>query len=481
MPTVGPNGRPNEPSPIDAPMGTRLITSTPAATTMSYAPAITPCAAKWADCCDEPHWRSTVVDGTDSGNPAARTALRPMFTACAPTCMTQPMITSSTSAGSRSLRCTSAFSVSAARSAGCQPESLPLRLPPAVRTASTITAVVAMGAGPPPFRANLTERSSLTWGVRCGQTARAVRRFRWHHGTVTSRGHDPEHRLQRILEAQALLARVAADLGPDLDLHEVLASVLLAMRKVLDFRGGTVQLVDERGVYVAASDPPIGADVAELRLPVGQGLSGRVAATGHTIRSGDLEHDERVVDEVRRTGANAEMRSYLAVPLVCLGETIGALQIDSSAVDAFDEDDVTLLEGLAAQVAAVVESARRYSLVMELERLKHDFISRVSHELRTPLTIIEGFLAMMVDYEDQLSAEDRRDMLIRSRAATSRLDRLIEELIMLARFETGVITVHPERTSLRRIFDDVALAAADPDLVTIEASGEIELVVDADL
>jgi len=298
---------------------------------------------------------------------------------------------------------------------------------------------------------------------------------------VTSRGHDPEHRLQRILEAQALLARVAADLGPDLDLHEVLASVLLAMRKVLDFRGGTVQLVDERGVYVAASDPPIGADVAELRLPVGQGLSGRVVATGHTIRSGDLEHDERVVDEVRRTGANAEMRSYLAVPLVCLGETIGALQIDSSAVDAFDEDDVTLLEGLAAQVAAVVESARRYSLVMELERLKHDFISRVSHELRTPLTIIEGFLAMMVDYEDQLSAEDRRDMLIRSRAATSRLDRLIEELIMLARFETGVITVHPERTSLRRIFDDVALAAADPDLVTIEASGEIELVVDADL
>ena len=33
----------------------------PAAITTSYAPAITPCAAKWAACCDEPHWRSTDV------------------------------------------------------------------------------------------------------------------------------------------------------------------------------------------------------------------------------------------------------------------------------------------------------------------------------------------------------------------------------------------------------------------------------------
>src|SRR5664280_1795417 len=62
-----------------------------------------------------------VVAGTDSGNPAARTALRPTLSDCSPTCMTQPMITSSTRAGSRSLRSTSAISGSEARSAGCQP------------------------------------------------------------------------------------------------------------------------------------------------------------------------------------------------------------------------------------------------------------------------------------------------------------------------------------------------------------------------
>ena len=45
----------------DAPIGTRLMFSTPAAITTSYAPAITPCAAKWGACWDEPHCRSTVV------------------------------------------------------------------------------------------------------------------------------------------------------------------------------------------------------------------------------------------------------------------------------------------------------------------------------------------------------------------------------------------------------------------------------------
>ena len=40
---------------------------------------MTPWAAKWSACWDEPHCRSTVVAGTDSGQPAASTALRPML------------------------------------------------------------------------------------------------------------------------------------------------------------------------------------------------------------------------------------------------------------------------------------------------------------------------------------------------------------------------------------------------------------------
>jgi K+-sensing histidine kinase KdpD len=288
-------------------------------------------------------------------------------------------------------------------------------------------------------------------------------------------------RLRRILDAQAVLARVAAELGPDLDLDQVLSTVIEAMRKLVDFHGGTVQLVDERGVYVAAADPSVHPDVRALRIPIGRGLSGRVIATGQAVLSNDLDNDDRVIPEVRTTGSNVSMRSYLAVPLICLGETIGALQIDAEEVDAFDEDDTTLLEGLAAQVAAIVESARRFALVVELERLKHDFISRVSHELRTPLTIVEGFVTMMLEHNDQLSTEERLDMLTRCNKATARLDRLIEQLIMLARFETGVVTVQAVPTSMSQLLDQVVTAAADPNLVRVDCPFDLTLTIDPEL
>ena len=209
---------------------------------------------------------------------------------------------------------------------------------------------------------------------------------------IRERGKSAEERLERILELQTLLARVAREIGPALELQGVLSTVLESMRSLVDFRGGTIQLVDERGVYIAAADPPASDDVLASRVPVGHGSQ----------RPGDLDGPDDLLarpPERRRgstarkprKGSNAATRSYLAVPLVVLGTTIGVLQIDSNDVDAFDEDDVAVLEGLAVQVAGSIESARRREDMIEVERMKADFIARISHELRTPLTVIGGF------------------------------------------------------------------------------------------
>ncbi len=123
------------------PIGTRVMDSIPGPMATSMAPEMTAWAAKWMACWADPHWRSTVVPGTDSGYPAASAALRAMFMACSPTVIVQPMTTSSTMPGSRSLRSIRARSGWAARSTGCHPERRPLRLPTGVRTASTITAL----------------------------------------------------------------------------------------------------------------------------------------------------------------------------------------------------------------------------------------------------------------------------------------------------------------------------------------------------
>ena len=292
---------------------------------------------------------------------------------------------------------------------------------------------------------------------------------------------EPEARLARILGAQEVLARVAATLGPDLDMDEVLSEVLAAMRKLVDFKGGTVQLLDERGVYIAASDPPAPEEMTQLRIRIGEGISGRVIASGQPLWSGDIQNDDRVSASVVGVGSNRATHSYLAVPLVCLGEVIGALQIDSKETDAFDADDVTLLEGLAAQVAGVIESARRFAMVMELERLKSDFISRVSHELRTPITIIDGFVLTMLDHGAALDEETRADMLRRCRSASARLSRLIEELITLARLETGVVQSQAVNTKMKKLLDDVALSASDNTKVRVDVADDLVLSLDPEL
>ena len=120
------------------PIGTRVMLSTPAAMTTSWVPLITAWAAKCSDCWEEPHWRSMLTAGTLSGRREAMTMLRPMWKLCSPIWLTQPTMTSSIGGRVDAAFSTSASSTAAPMSAGCQSLSAPPRLPPAVRSASTI-------------------------------------------------------------------------------------------------------------------------------------------------------------------------------------------------------------------------------------------------------------------------------------------------------------------------------------------------------
>src|SRR6478672_10748993 len=122
-----------------APMGIRLIASTPHAMATLTTPAATSDAARLVACCDDPHWVSTVVAGVLSGSPAASHAVRVTLKLCSPTWLTQPPTTCPTSAGSMPVRATSSLWTRPSKAAGWSDDSPPLRLPTGVRTASTTT------------------------------------------------------------------------------------------------------------------------------------------------------------------------------------------------------------------------------------------------------------------------------------------------------------------------------------------------------
>lgn len=83
----------------------------------------------------------------------------------------------------------------------------------------------------------------------------------------------------------------------------------------------------------------------------------------------------------------------------------------------------------------------------ELDRLKDEFVAMVSHELRTPLTSIRAFAEILRDAET-LPEDKRHHFLDVVVLESQRLSRLIEEILDLARLESGRLTLHPQRLDL---------------------------------
>ncbi|MDX1620852.1 MAG: GAF domain-containing protein [Nitriliruptorales bacterium] len=287
-----------------------------------------------------------------------------------------------------------------------------------------------------------------------------------------------EERLERLLEVQQLLFRVSRAIGPALELQPVLHAILDAMRELVEFKGGSICLVEGGFIRLVVSDPPVSQEVKDLRLSRRQGLSGHIVTTGEPLYSPNIREDERVSEAVAGLGSNATIRSYIGVPLIVLGEVIGLLQVDSAEIDAFTEDDLYVLEGLGTLVAGAIESARRYEAVVELERLKSDFIERVSHELRTPIAIMSGFTSTLTHHEEDLSDEERRTFLDRIGKATGRLRYLIEEVLTLTSLDSGLSQPNPEDLRLHQVVSDVARGTSKTELVEVDIDPSLEITTD---
>lgn len=182
-------------------------------------------------------------------------------------------------------------------------------------------------------------------------------------------------------------------------------------------------------------------------------------------------------------GVSADDRSDADMVLPLNGRTasVGWLAVRPTVGTSFSSGDQALLHLAAGQIAGALERAQLFAEVMELERLKTDFIARVSHELRTPITIINGFLETLLAHNERLDIEQRMHMLERSRVAAARLGDLIEELLILSRIEGGVLTPEPGEVVLVDLLGSLKASAAEPDQVLVTGSVDGRLLTDGDL
>lgn len=102
--------------------------------------------------------------------------------------------------------------------------------------------------------------------------------------------------------------------------------------------------------------------------------------------------------------------------------------------------------------------ARDITRILRLERTRRDFVANVSHELRTPLTVIRGVAEMAGDYPDISSEEQTRaNHLILEQS--ERMQRLVEDLLLLSRLESEGKDVAPEWVALPALIEQIVREA----------------------
>jgi Na+/proline symporter/nitrogen-specific signal transduction histidine kinase len=208
------------------------------------------------------------------------------------------------------------------------------------------------------------------------------------------------------------------------DLHEVLERFVGAAAADAAFR----EYAAARGLRWP--DPQFGAD-AEFVQFVETRLAGAIGASSARIMVAKAVKEEALtVEEMRRIldqASEVVMYSHML------------------------EQKSRELESATAELRAANERLK------ELDRLKDDFISTVTHELRTPLTSIRAFSEILRE-DPEVELTQRRKFVDIIAKETERLTRLINQVLDLAKIESGRVDWHVARIDMKAVIADAVAA-----------------------
>jgi sigma-B regulation protein RsbU (phosphoserine phosphatase) len=218
-------------------------------------------------------------------------------------------------------------------------------------------------------------------------------------------------------EVLATLAEIGEQVNASLDLDEVLARAAVLIKKHIDYELFGVLMIDGDGTYLkhrfAIGYPPGLAE--NLKIPIGQGITGTAVRTGHPVRVSDVSQDPRYINAID------SVRSELAVPLIFHGKTVGVLDIQSRHLDYFTKDQQNILAVLANRLAIAIENARLFHQVRtQAENLL--VLNEVSREISSILDVEEllrraaELVKRVIDYQIlSLMLYDEKQQIFRHR------------------------------------------------------------------
>jgi len=275
---------------------------------------------------------------------------------------------------------------------------------------------------------------------------------------------------ERLRRLQSLTDAALAHL----ELEQLLGALLERTREMLSVDTCAVLLLDEQaGELVTRAAVGLEEKVEQgVRIPLGQGFAGRVAAQREPVILDDVDHAHVLNPLLHQKG----IKSMLGVPLLVGGEAIGVLHVGTLVHRHFTEADTELLQLVAERVALAIERARLHQETVMLDQLKLNFVAIASHELRTPAASVYGVLATLVHRD--LPETAREELLRTGYEQADRLRRLLEQLLDLSRLDAHAIAVEPRPVVLGRVLAEIAAQILPDDALQLDVPPDLAAVVD---
>jgi GAF domain-containing protein/HAMP domain-containing protein len=263
--------------------------------------------------------------------------------------------------------------------------------------------------------------------------------------------------LEELSRNQEQLYRLSTALQEPLSLAEQLTRVLDAARQVVGLDRIYIWTLSGRGdglmvTAQAGFEERDWQDLAGVTIPMDEaGALAAVCREGEPLLFTE-EHPLPVEYHLRppySALAGLRVKSFLVVPMIARGRTVGVLAADNRASRApIPAHTVDLLQSFAAQAAVAVENARLFQEIQEksqqlelASKHKSQFLANMSHELRTPMNAVLGYTDLILDNIFGDVPEPIRETLERVKTNGQHLLSLINDVLDLSRMEAGQLTL----------------------------------------
>jgi GAF domain-containing protein len=191
---------------------------------------------------------------------------------------------------------------------------------------------------------------------------------------------------QEHLAQHRLLHHITTSAASGTTLDEALESAVNGLQVTLGGDRVTILLADrEKKVLEVKAAVGYAPDIYELKVPIGNGITGWAAAHRRTLRVNNVQEDARYIE------GSANTRSELAIPMIYRSELLGVLNVESEQPNAYTETDEELLGTLGGSLAAIIANARLLEQIRaqaERERVLFEITDKIRRttDLQTILT-----------------------------------------------------------------------------------------------